>query len=146
MGSFFLSFCCCFHFKWGSADVCYWDPDLIRLHSKKPLLESDHSWFIDLYLESLSSPDTVCLLRFSSSEKRLFPAALLLSSSPFTPHEILLSFFSSSNDLDLISGCLGSPRFIMCMLTRVCGFFFGGGGIWDWKCKREQHAAVSVQK
>lgn len=69
---------------------------------------SHHLGSSDLYLDSLVSPATVCLLRFSSSEKRLFPAALLLSSSPFTPHEILLSFFSSSNDLDLISVHLDS--------------------------------------
>lgn len=98
----------------------------------KPLSESHHSWFIDLYLESLSSPDTVCLLRFSSSEKRLFPAALLLSSSPFTPHEILLSFFSSSNDLDLSSGCSGSPRFIM----RMC---VSGGGAFEIENARESN-------
>lgn len=53
------------------------------------------------YLDSLVSPATVCLLRFNSSEKRLFSATLLFSSSPFIPHEILLSFLSSSKDLDL---------------------------------------------
>lgn len=77
---------------------------------------SHHLGSTDLYLDSLVSPATVCLLRFSSSEKRLFPAALLLSSSPFTPHEILLSFFSSSNDLDLISVHLDSQySFHACM-------------------------------
>lgn len=53
------------------------------------------------YLDSLVSPATVCLLCFNSSGNRLFSATLLLSSSPSVPHEILLSFLSSSKDLDL---------------------------------------------
>lgn len=60
-----------------------------------------------LYLDSLVSPATVCLLCFSSSENCLFPPSFSSSSSsPSTPHEILLSFLSSSNDLDLSYVCL----------------------------------------
>lgn len=65
-----------------------------------------------LYLDSLVSPATVCLLCFSSSENCLFPPSFS-SSSPSTPHEILLSFLSSSNDLDLSYVCL-------CVRVFVC--------------------------
>lgn len=67
-----------------------------------------HGWIhrvTTLYLDSLVSPATVCLLCFSSSENCLFPPSFS-SSSPSTPHEILLSFLSSSNDLDLSYVCL----------------------------------------
>lgn len=108
----------------------------------------------DLYLVSLVSPATVCLLRFNSSEKRLFPADFLLSSSPFTPHEILLSFFSSSsNDLDLSSSSSGFPPFVVCTRVFVRVRWQRGQSMQkdrnmqQMACrnKRERHTLISMQ-
>lgn len=98
---------------------------------------------IDLYLDSLESPATVCLLRFSSCEKRLFPAALLLSSSPFIPHEILLSFFSSSNDLDL-SGVHLYPNIFTYLCACVCVQEEGRTNV--WRCRNVQRLACRNKK
>lgn len=103
--------------------INYNKPPLYKLLIFPPLIASDglsldlrglcgpvshHRWIHrvrTLYLDSLVSPATVCLLCFSSSENCLFPPSFS-SSSPSTPHEILLSFLSSSNDLDLSYVCL----------------------------------------